>query len=158
MRSFFVFFFSTRTGLATQSESLISRMNLACSSLSTSMVIASRLGPEKRRMDCLTGLASLWTFRECSASSLGIPGMSEGCHAKIFQFSRRNSTSALSYAGVKLDETLTVFLLSVGWTWWVTVSSFVLYAASLAGFLRAGKTVLSLSVDMALNRSSTPKD
>ena len=116
MRSFFVFFFSTRTGLATQSESLISRMNLAFSSRSISLLISSRLGPEKRRMACLTGLASLWTFKECSARFLGIPGMSEGCHAKILQFSRRNSTSAPSYAGLRLDDTLTVLLASVGWT------------------------------------------
>ena len=67
-------------------------------------------------MVCLTGLASLWTRKECLASSLGIPGMSEGCQAKISQFSRRNSTSAPSYAIGRLDDTLTVLLASVGWT------------------------------------------
>jgi hypothetical protein len=34
----------------------------------------------------------------CSTSSLGIPGMLDGSHANIFQRSRRNSMSTLSYA------------------------------------------------------------
>jgi hypothetical protein len=37
--------------------------------------------------------------RACSASSLGTPVMSDGCHAKMSRFSWRNSTSALSYLG-----------------------------------------------------------
>jgi len=36
--------------------------------------------------------------KECSASSLGTPGMSEGFHAKMSQLARRKEVSASSYA------------------------------------------------------------
>jgi hypothetical protein len=38
-------------------------------------------------------------FKECSATSLGMPGMSEGFHAKISLLAQRKSMSALSYLG-----------------------------------------------------------
>jgi hypothetical protein len=53
----------------------------------------------------------------CSTSSLGTPGMSEGHQVKISQCSRRNSTSALSYAGSKFTAMEVVLFGSVGWTW-----------------------------------------
>ena len=109
-----VFFFSTSTGLATHSDFLISRMKFALSNFSTCFSIASLLGPETRRIACLTGLVPGLSWRECSANSLGIPGMSAAHHANISQFSRRNSTSALSYAGDRLVDTLTVLAGSVG--------------------------------------------
>jgi hypothetical protein len=50
----------------------------------------------------LTGLAFLSRSKECSAASLGTPGMSEGFHAKMSQLSRRKEVSALSYVGSRL--------------------------------------------------------
>jgi hypothetical protein len=50
-------------------------------------------------MACLTGLEPGIICRACSVSSLDTPVMSDGWHAKISRFSRRNSTSA--------DEVLT---------------------------------------------------
>ena len=74
-------------------------MNQASSSLASSSPMACRLGYEKRRRVCLTGLYPFSMFRLCSASLLGIPGISEGCQAKMSQFSRKNSRSAASIVG-----------------------------------------------------------
>src|SRR4051812_11621702 len=48
---------------------------------------------------CLTGRASGQTARRCSITSLGTPGMSDGCQANTSTFARRKVTSALSYLG-----------------------------------------------------------
>ena len=96
--------------------SLISRIKPAFSSRCTSSLMAFRFGSEKRRIDCFTGLALGLTLSACSASSLGIPGMSDGCQANISQRSRRNSMSALSYALDRSFATLAFFVGSVGWT------------------------------------------
>src|SRR6266567_6142977 len=116
MRRTSVFFFGTKTGLATQVASVcVSLINPASLSLFISANIALRFGSEKRRKGCFIGLARGSTFNECSASSLGTPGMSAGHHAKIFQFSRRNLTSALSYAVSISVAMAVVFFGSVGW-------------------------------------------
>jgi hypothetical protein len=47
----------------------------------------------------LTGLEPCLIFKACSATSLGMPGISEGFHAKISLLAQRKSTSALSYFG-----------------------------------------------------------
>src|SRR6266567_2768309 len=116
MRRTSVFFFSTKTGFATQVASVyISLINPASLSLLIPDSIALRFGSEKCLKGCMIGLANGSTLSECSASSLGTPGLSAGHHAKIFQFSRRNLTSALSYAesiSVAMDV---VFFGSVGW-------------------------------------------
>ena len=111
-----MFFLVTNTRFANQVAILISRMKFAASNRVTSSPIGLHHGSEYRRIACCTGLASLNTSSECSANSVGIPGMSAGAHAKIFQFSRRNSTSVLTYATGKLLDTSTVLLGSVGWT------------------------------------------
>ena len=38
-----------------------------------------------------------WMTWECSATSLGMPGISEGLHAKMLALARRKSTSTTSY-------------------------------------------------------------
>jgi hypothetical protein len=105
------------TGLDTQVDDLISLMNSAFSSLCSSDAIAFLLGSSNHRSSCLTGFALGSTFSACSTSSLGTPGMSEGHQAKISQRSRRNSTSALSYAGSRFTAIEVVLFGSVGWTW-----------------------------------------
>jgi len=47
--------------------------------------------------------------RACSATSLGMLGMSDGFQAKISLFALRKSTSALSYLGVSVALTLSFF-------------------------------------------------
>jgi hypothetical protein len=49
------------------------------------------------------GRAPARTSSECSATSLGMPGMSEGLHAKTSAFVRRKSTSTASYLGSSLE-------------------------------------------------------
>ena len=49
--------------------------------------------------------------------------MSEGCQAKMSQFSRRNSLSAASTSGFSCAPMEAVFVGSVGWTWNLTISS-----------------------------------
>ena len=116
-------FFGTITRLASQSGCFISLMNLASKSLASSSPIACLLGSENRRRACLTGLNPFRIFRLCSASLCGIPGMSEGCQAKMSQFSRRNSRSAASTSGFNCAPMEAVFVRSVGWTWNLTISS-----------------------------------
>ena len=116
MRRAVVSFFGTMTGLATHSDSLSSRINPALRSRLTSSQMAFLFGSKNRRIVCCTGLALGSTLRACSASSLGIPGMSDGSHANISQRSRRNSMSAPSYATVRSADILTVFFGSVGCT------------------------------------------
>ena len=92
-------FFGTITRFASQSRCLMSLMNPASSSLARSSPIACLLGSENCRRACFTGLNPFRMLRLCSANLRGIPGMSEGCQAKISQFSRRNSRSAASTSG-----------------------------------------------------------
>jgi hypothetical protein len=56
------------------------------------------------------------TYVYSTTSSLGTPGMYEGHQAKISQRSRRNSMSALSYAGSRFTAMEVVLFGSVGWT------------------------------------------
>src|SRR3954463_7889259 len=109
-----VSFLGTITVLASHSLSLMSLMKSASSSLLTSTLMASARGSDNRRMDCLMGLASGNTLSACSANSLGTPGMSAGHQAKISQRSQRNSTSALSYAGLRSLAISAVLEASVG--------------------------------------------
>ena len=58
---------------------------------------ALRFPTLKRRRRCFTGLEPGLIFKVCSVTSLRMPGMSEGFHAKMSLLPRRKSTSALSY-------------------------------------------------------------
>jgi hypothetical protein len=89
-------------------------MKPAFSSLCSSDAIAFILDSSNRRRGYLTGFAFGSTFSVCSTSSLGTPGMSEGHQAKISECSRRNSMSALSYAGSKFTAIEVVLFGSVG--------------------------------------------
>ena len=96
MRNFLPAFGMT-TGLAIHSGWWTCLMNPACSSFSIS-----------RRMNSWHSRNCFWTFyltdltpgriaSRCSITSLGTPGMSEGCHAKISTFAQRKVTSVSSY-------------------------------------------------------------
>jgi hypothetical protein len=58
--------------------------------------MALRFSSSKWRSRWVTGLAIGWIFRECSATSLGIPGISAGLQAKTSRLARRKSTRVLS--------------------------------------------------------------
>jgi hypothetical protein len=53
----------------------------------------------KRRRRCFISFNPGLMFSLCSATSLGIPFMSEGFHANTSRFALGKSTSALSYLG-----------------------------------------------------------
>jgi hypothetical protein len=66
----------------------------------------------KRRRRCFTGFDPDLIFNMCSATSLGIPFMSEGFHANTSRFGLRKSTSALSYLGSSVVPIRSVWPLS----------------------------------------------
>ena len=72
-------------------------MNPTTNSFAISSPMALRFSSSKRRRRCFTGLEPGWIFKVCSATSLGMPGISEGFHAKISLLSWRKSTSTLFY-------------------------------------------------------------
>src|SRR5664279_6289638 len=74
-----LFFLRTRTGFVSQSGWYTSMMKPAASSRAISSPMALLLSSANRRRGCLTGFASGLTWSECSANSLGTPGMSLGC-------------------------------------------------------------------------------
>jgi hypothetical protein len=74
-------------------------MDFAAISLWISSPIALCFSSLNRRRDYLTGRAPARISSECSATSLGMSGMSEGLHAKASTFARRKSTSTASYLG-----------------------------------------------------------
>src|SRR6266536_5566948 len=53
------------------------------------------------RTFCLTGRACGQIARWCSITSLGTPGISDGCQANTSTFARRKATSALSYLSLR---------------------------------------------------------
>jgi hypothetical protein len=70
----------------------------------------------KRRRHYVTSLEPGLIFKACSGTSLGMPSISEGFHAKISLLARRKLTSTLSYLGesvVPMRATLSLELLGV---------------------------------------------
>jgi hypothetical protein len=88
-------------------------MNPAVSSLWISSPMALRFSSSKRRRVCFTGRAPALMSSECSATSLGMPGMSEGLHAKTLAFARRKSMSTASYLGSSSEPIRTFSLASL---------------------------------------------
>jgi hypothetical protein len=89
-------------------------MKPAARSQLTSSPIARCLSVLKRQSDCFIGQTLGSKYNLCSTSSLGTPGMSDGFHAKMSQFSQRNSIGALSYALLRCPLTVTCWLESPG--------------------------------------------
>src|SRR3954463_16499203 len=90
-------------------------MNPAARNLAISCPIAFLFSEEKRLRDSFTGLAFGSTHNLCSANSLGTPGMSDGFHTKMSQFSRRKLVSSTSYFGSRSIAMLVNFSSSEGW-------------------------------------------
>ena len=79
--------------------------------------------------------------------------MSEGCHAKMSQFSRKNSRSAASIVGFNYVPMEAVFVGSVGWTWNFTISSADLKEVDL-GHLSSITSFLSIVERSIVNSSA----
>jgi hypothetical protein len=103
MRQSTLFFLSTRTGFASHSGCSTSLMNPADTKRANSARIPSLLSGVKRCSFCRIDLAYGYTFNLCSASSLGTPGISAGCHANTSRLSCRNRTSTLSYLSSRME-------------------------------------------------------
>ena len=102
-----LFFFNTRTGLASHSGKNTSIMKPAAKSRAISSPTILLFSSDSRRRGCLTGFASARTCSLCLAKSFGTPGMSFGDHAKMSRFSRRKSTSLPSYLVLRLAPMVT---------------------------------------------------
>jgi hypothetical protein len=94
-----VFFFCTKTGLASQSEQRISLMNPVAINFAISFLIAAFLSGENHHSRSFIGLEPLLTSILCSANSLGTPSMLASFQAKICLLSRRKLVSMSSYLG-----------------------------------------------------------
>ena len=83
-------------------------MNPVANSFAISSLMALCFSSSKRHRHCFTGLEPEWIFKVCSATSLGMPGIFEGFHAKMSLLSWRKSMSALSYLEESVVPTRTV--------------------------------------------------
>jgi hypothetical protein len=83
MRHSTVFFFYTKTGLASQSGWRISLMNPAAISFAIFFLVTAFLSGEKCHSHCFTGLEPSLMSILFLANSFGTPGMSAGFQAKI---------------------------------------------------------------------------
>src|SRR3954470_4297038 len=158
IRRMSVSFFGTITVFASHSLYLISLMKSAASNLLISLPRASARGSDSLRMDFLTGLVSGKTLSACSANSLGTPGMSTGHQAKISQRSRRNSTSAPSYAVLRSLAISAVLEAYVGWT--CTFLVLTVESKDMSGVfcLVTGGSPLSVTSRSLTSSSCMPKD
>ena len=72
-------------------------MNPATKSFWTSSLMALRFYSLNQCRRCFIGLEPARMSKACSATSLGMPVMSEGLHVNTSAFARRKSTSMASY-------------------------------------------------------------
>ena len=98
-------------------------MKPAANSLAISSPMALRLSSLKRRSHYWTGLDPGKMRSSCSATSLGMPGISNGFQAKVSLLARRKSMSACSYLAGSWEPIRTVLVGSASSTTTVLVSS-----------------------------------
>ena len=72
-------------------------MNPAAKSFTISSTMALRFSSSKQHRRYFIGLEAGLIFKVCSVTCLGMPGMSEGLHAKMSLLAQRKSVSVLSY-------------------------------------------------------------
>ena len=73
-------------------------MNLAAKRFAISSPMVLCFPSSKRHRRYFTSLEPRWIFKACSVTSLEMPSMFEGFHAKMSLLAQRKSTSALSYS------------------------------------------------------------
>jgi len=115
-------------------------MNPATRSLAISSPMALCLSSSKRCRCYLVGFEPEIRHNACSMTSHGIPGMSEGCHAKTLRLSRRKSTSSHSYLVRSWVPIRTVLVGSAGSIPTVLVSSSRHKAIEEVGLFQFGTT------------------
>ena len=89
-------------------------MNPTIKSFAISSPMALRFPSSKQCRRCFNGLEPGLIFKVCSATSLRMPSMSKGFHAKMSLLEQRKSTSVLSYSEesvVPMRTTLPLVLL-----------------------------------------------
>src|SRR3989337_478816 len=89
--------FRTTTGLANHVGCSTPLTKPAASSFLISSTMNCCRSKACFRTFCLTGRACGQTTRWCAITSLGTPGISDGCQENTLIFARRKATSALSY-------------------------------------------------------------
>src|SRR3990170_5025638 len=99
----FPFALRTTTGLANHVGWITPLTRPAASSFLISSAINSCRSKACFLTFCLTGRACGQTARWCSITSLGTPGMSDGCHANTSTFARRKAMSVLSYLSSRVE-------------------------------------------------------
>ena len=114
-------------------------MKPMANSLAISSPMALRLSSSKRRSRCWTGLDPGKMQSSCSATSLGMPGMSDGFQAKVSLLARRKSTSASSYLVDSWEPTRTVLVGSVSSTTTDLVSLVETKVGAWLGMLGSGR-------------------
>ena len=104
-------------------------MKPAADSLANSSPMVLRLSSSKRRSRCWTGLDPGKMRSSCSATSLGMQGMSDGFQEKVSLLAQRKSTSAHSYLVGSRELIRTVLVGSVS----STATALVLLSEKKAG-------------------------
>src|SRR3989337_4604051 len=99
----FPFALRTTTGLANHVGCSTPLTNPAASNFLISSATNSCRSKACFLTFCLTGRAWGQTARWCSITSLGMPGMSDACHANTSTFARRKVMSALSYLPSRVE-------------------------------------------------------
>ena len=115
-------------------------MKAAAKSLAISSPMALRLSSLKRHSRCWTGLDPGKMRSSCSATSLGMPGMSDGFQAKVSLLARRKSMSACSYLVGSWEPIRTILVGSVSSTATALVSSVEVKAGAWLGLPGWGGT------------------
>ena len=83
-------------------------MNLAIESFAISSPMVLHFPLSKQHKHCFTGLEPGWIFNVCSVTSLRMPGMSKGFHAKMSLLAWRKPASAPSYLEESMVPTRTI--------------------------------------------------
>ena len=104
----------------------------------TSSPMALRLSSSKRRRHCLAGFEPRTRCNVCSVTSHGMPGMSEGFHAKTPRLVHRKSASSHSYLAKSWVLIRTILVGSVGSIPTALVSSSGQKAVKEVGLLQSG--------------------
>ena len=98
----FPFAFWTTTGFANHVGCSTPLTKPAASSFLISSAMNCCRSKACFRTFCLTGRACGQTARWCSITSLGTPGISDGCQANTSIFTRRKATIALYYLSLRV--------------------------------------------------------
>ena len=113
-------------------------MKPAARSLAISSPMALRPSSSKQHRRCLVGFEPRTRHNACSATSLGMPSMSDGFHVKTSQLAHRKLVSSLSYLAGSLVSIRIILVGSAGSIPTALVSSVGWKALDEVGSLQSG--------------------